>query len=77
MPLRMAYHYFSTAVPWKEQADKFLFLVGGRGFRSLFIDYEHAFNYLNRQSAIDAGKMREYVFRKAGLKTELYTGAYI
>ncbi len=76
VPLRMAYHYFSTAAPWKEQADRFLFLTGGRGYRTFFIDYEHSYNNLNQESAVDAGAMRDYVFQKSGIKTELYAGAY-
>ncbi len=35
VPVRGAYHYFSTGAPWKEQADRFLTIGDGRGYHIL------------------------------------------
>lgn len=71
-----AYHYFSTAVPWKEQAQKFLTLIDGRGYGKYSLDYEHYYNNLNKQSAVAAGNWVDFVQQKTGVEVVLYCGIY-
>ena len=58
---RGAYHYFSTGVPWKAQADFFLSLQDGQGFTALVVDYEGGYNNLNENSANDLERMLRYL----------------
>jgi len=73
---KLAYHYYSTAVPWKEQAEFFLSIVDGKKFKKLVLDYEHFFNNLNEDTAADAFRWLEYVEAKSGVETLIYTNAY-
>jgi GH25 family lysozyme M1 (1,4-beta-N-acetylmuramidase) len=70
--IRGAYHYYSTGVPWKDQADRFLSIIDGRNFFA--VDYEAAYNNLNASSATGLRSMLEYVAPKlAPHKVLLYT----
>ena len=76
--LRAAYHYYSTAVPWKEQADFFLSLAEGKGYRAFFVDYEHMYNHLTTQTARDYKKMLDYIQGKYPQRKVLgYSGVYV
>lgn len=58
---RGVYHYFSTGSSWKAQADFFLSLQNGHGFKSLVVDYEGGYNNLNERSANDLESMLRYL----------------
>lgn len=71
-----AFHYFSTGSPWKDQAQKFLSIVGNRGYGRFALDYEHYYNNLNEQSAIAAGNWVDYIQQATGRGVLLYCGIY-
>lgn len=71
VPVRGAYHYFSTAVPWKDQADKFLSLVKGHHF--LMGDYEESYNNLGRGSALEYKLFLDYLSAQSHLPVVNYT----
>lgn len=72
IPVRGAYHYFSTGSPWKAQADFFLSLVKGKDYHFYAIDYETAYNNLNATSAANLRAMLEYLAAKVSPKKVLF-----
>ncbi|MBW2559122.1 MAG: hypothetical protein JRD69_09890 [Deltaproteobacteria bacterium] len=56
IPLRGAYHYFSSGSPWKDQADFFEMLVSERDFHFVALDFESAYNQKSRDFSENAGK---------------------
>lgn len=70
---RGAYHYFSSAVPWREQAQFFLARVDGLGFDFYALDFEPAFNHKSAGFADGARKWLEEVKAAAGKPVLLYT----
>jgi GH25 family lysozyme M1 (1,4-beta-N-acetylmuramidase) len=59
--LKGAYHYFSTGISYKSQADKFLSIVNGKGFLFYVIDYETAYNTLSNATSLELKSMLEYL----------------
>jgi GH25 family lysozyme M1 (1,4-beta-N-acetylmuramidase) len=72
VPLRGAYHYYSTGVSWRAQADHFLSVIAGRGYHFLALDYETYYNNLNAASANDAQRIMEHLRAETGLQILLY-----
>ncbi len=76
--LRMTYHYFSTAVEWKEQADKCLEITIPYNFHAYWLDYETAFNNIGESSYNDAYKWIQYMKQNVGgRKVGFYTNRNI
>jgi len=76
--VRGAYHYFSSGVNWKEQADLFLKLADTYGpFHFFALDFEKAYNKKSAGFALDAKKWIDYVAQETGKKTLLYTNPSI
>ena len=75
---RLAYHYYSTGAPWKDQANLFLDMQVGKKFKCLIVDYEHLYNNLNRKTAEDLEKFLWYlVEQRPGKKVIGYSGTYV
>lgn len=74
---RGAYHYFSSAVPWKEQVDFFLKQTDGKSFSKFALDIETAYNNMSRDFALCAVKWIDTIHRETGVETLLYTSPYI
>lgn len=70
--VRGSYHYFSTSIPWKLQADKFLSIVQNKGFHFYAVDYERSYNVFTKQSILDAISFAEYVKVQTGKKVLMY-----
>jgi hypothetical protein len=64
VPVKGSYHYFSTNIPWKEQADRYLEIIKNKGFQFIVEDYERTYNNLNAKSANDLGYMMSYLQSK-------------
>jgi len=73
MPIRLAYHYHNTGVPWKDQADLFLSIVEGKGFHAYACDFEGAYNVLSLQFARDTYEWIKYVAQQTAKPVLLYT----
>jgi GH25 family lysozyme M1 (1,4-beta-N-acetylmuramidase) len=73
IPIRGAYHYMSSSVPWRDQADRFLDHVRGRGFSFFVCDYERYYNDLTEEFTKETRKWLEYVHTESGKQTLLYT----
>ncbi len=72
VPLRGAYHYFYTGIPWQQQAEHFLRLITGRGYHFLALDYELLYNNLNAASAQDAQRIMRFWRAESGQQVLLY-----
>jgi GH25 family lysozyme M1 (1,4-beta-N-acetylmuramidase) len=72
VPIRGAYHYFNTGVPWKAQADHFLDVIAGRDFHFLALDYETYYNNLNAASAAEARQIMSHLRSETGKQVLLY-----
>lgn len=72
VPIRGAYHYFNTGIPWRSQAEHFLNVVAGKGFHFLALDYETYYNNLNAASAEDARRIMEFWRAETGMQVLLY-----
>lgn len=59
--VRGAYHYYSSGVNWKYQADLFLSVVKDKGFHFYVLDYETAYNNLNGRTIAEAAEFVKYV----------------
>lgn len=68
IPIRGAYHYYSSGVPWKAQADLFLATTKGKGFHFYCVDYERAYNTLNNRTIAEVAEMVKYIKAQTGLK---------
>jgi len=72
---RGAVHNFRPEKDWKQQADRFLSLVDGKGFKILCGDYESG--VLNKQAAIDFWCFLNYLKeQRPAIKVIFYTGLY-
>jgi len=61
---RMAYHFYSSAVPWKEQVDYFLDLVNNNpytNYQAIWWDYEEKYNNLSNRTAREAAEAIRYL----------------
>lgn len=75
-PRRGAYHYLSSNVPWKLQADRFL-SISGESHQFYACDFEQAFNNVNATYAGYAVEFIKYVRRETGKRCLLYTTSYM
>jgi len=74
---RGAYHYYSSGVPWQQQADLFLSIIMGRNFKYLAVDYEEGYNNLNDRTAHECRLIIDYLREKRpSAKIGLYCGAF-
>ena len=73
VPIRGAYHYLSTGVPWQAQADKFLSSVADREFHFYVCDFEEAYNEMTVKFSMEANQWMDYVSRASGKRVMLYT----
>lgn len=73
IPVRGAYHYLSSAVGWKLQADWFLNIVQGRGFHFYVCDFEGAFNQLSIAFVAEAIEWMRYVKALTGKQVLIYS----
>ena len=71
VPIRGAYHYFSSGATWQDQVDLFLSLADGYDF--LACDVESAFNNVNATFALGAVSFMNEVKRRTGKRVLLYT----
>lgn len=73
MPIRMAYHYLSSHINWKTQADAFLSYVKDYEYHAFACDFEGAYNDLTTGFARSAYDWLVYVEQKTGKPVILYT----
>jgi GH25 family lysozyme M1 (1,4-beta-N-acetylmuramidase)/uncharacterized protein YvpB len=83
IPIIGAYHYFTYATHWKEQADKFLKQVEGKPLQFYALDYEKRIgapkeenDYVSK-NAEGANQWLQYVSQSAGKPTLFYTNPSI
>lgn len=72
LPVRGAYHYYSSGVPWKTQADLFLKVVKDKGFHFYCVDYERAFNTLSGRTIAEVAEMVKYIKAQTGQRCLIY-----
>jgi GH25 family lysozyme M1 (1,4-beta-N-acetylmuramidase) len=77
VPLRGAYHYFSSASPWQSQAKLYLNLVRDAGFHFHCLDIESAYNKKSAGFAQAARKWMVHVKEATGQPVVLYTNPNI
>ena len=70
--IRGAYHYYSSGVPWKTQADLFLGITKDKGFHFFVLDYEGAFNSLNGRTIAEASEFVKYIKAQTGKRCLIY-----
>jgi GH25 family lysozyme M1 (1,4-beta-N-acetylmuramidase) len=75
--LRGAYHYMSSKRPWKDQANKFLDVVRGKGFLFYVCDYESFDNEFSLNFAEDTRRWIDHVSSQTGRPVLLYTNPSI
>ena len=68
IPVRGAYHYYSSSVPWKTQADFFLNVVKDKDFHFYVVDYESGYNVLDGRTIAEASEFVKYVKTQTGKK---------
>lgn len=73
VPVRMAYHYLSSSMSYKIQADNFLSYITGYTYHAIACDFETAFNTMNTAFAKTAWDWIQYVKQKTGKPVILYT----
>lgn len=71
LPVTGAYHYYSSGVPWKTQADLFLSVAQGK-FDFYVVDYERAFNSLCNRTTAELTEMVKYIKEKTGQRCLAY-----
>lgn len=72
VPIRGAYHYYSSNVPWKSQADLFLSVTSAKGFHFYVVDYERAYNVLSTRTIAEVSEFVKYVKEKTGKRCMIY-----
>lgn len=72
IPIRGCYHYYSTGIGAKEQADNFLKILGNKEFHFMVVDYEKAYNNLNANSLKEFRYMLDYIAGRTGKPTLAY-----
>lgn len=74
-PIRGAYHYYSSGVPWLQQAELFLRLITENPdttYHMAWLDYETGYNKLTRRTSEEAQKIVEFVAGRFDGKVGLY-----
>lgn len=71
IPIRGAYHYYSSGAPWKAQADLFLSITKDK-FDFLVVDYEKAYNNLSIRTIAEVAEMVKYIKEQTGKRCMLY-----
>jgi GH25 family lysozyme M1 (1,4-beta-N-acetylmuramidase) len=77
VPLRGAYHYFSSGSPWEMQAKLYLNLVRDAGIHFHCLDIESAYNKRSAGFALAARKWMEHVRDATEQPVVLYTNPNI
>lgn len=72
IPVRGFYHYYSSHINWKLQADFLLNLLAGKDYHFLAVDYERAFNTLDKRTIAELAEMVKYLKEKTGKKVLVY-----
>jgi hypothetical protein len=72
IPVRGCYHYFSSHINWKVQADFFLNVTKNGGFHFYIVDYEAAFNTLDGRTYAELYEFVKYVKEKTGRRCLIY-----
>lgn len=72
VPIRGAYHYYSSGVHWRVQADLFLNITRDRGFHFFVLDYETAYNNLDGRTIAEAAEFVKYIKEQTGKRCLLY-----
>jgi len=72
IPIRGAYHYYSSGVSWKSQADLFLSVVKGKGFHFYVVDYEGAYNSLSARTIAEVAEMVKYIKAQTNQRCMVY-----
>lgn len=72
IPIRGAYHYFSTGIRWQDQANNFLNCVAGKDYHFYMIDYEKFYNNLNATSFAELFEIVKYVKEVTKKKVLVY-----
>jgi len=73
VPIRGGYHYLSSGVDWKRQADLFLEHTANKPYHFFACDFEGAFNTMSSEFAYSAWRWITYVANVSKKKTVLYT----
>jgi GH25 family lysozyme M1 (1,4-beta-N-acetylmuramidase) len=73
MPVRMAYHYLNSGVSVATQVDKFLSVVGSKGFHAYACDFEEYYNTMSVDFAKMAWDFMKEVAVRTGKRVLLYT----
>lgn len=71
IPIRGAYHYYSSGVPWKAQAESFLSITNGR-FDFYAVDYEKLYNNLSMRTIAEVYEMVKFIKAATGKRCLLY-----
>lgn len=66
VPVRGAYHYYSSHSSWKTQADFFLNIVKSKDYHFYAIDYETAYNVLDRRTIAEFAQFVDYIKAQTG-----------
>lgn len=72
IPIRGAYHYYSSGVNWKLQADMFLNIVSEKNFHFYVLDYEKAFNNLTARTTAEVAEFVKYIKDKSNKICMIY-----
>ena len=72
-PVRGIYHYHSSALDWKAEADHYLRLVQGKNYHFNVLDLERPHNVVGKSWVKGAGQWLEYVKYFTGKPTLYYT----
>lgn len=72
VPIRGAYHYYSSGVNWKSQADLFLNIVKNKNFHFFVLDYEKAFNNLTARTTAEVTEFIKYLKQQTDKRCLIY-----
>lgn len=72
VPIRGAYHYYSSHSFWKTQADFFLKIINGKNYHFYAIDYETAYNTLDRRTIAEFSEFVKYIKAQTGKRCLAY-----
>jgi len=74
-PIRGAYHYYSSGVPWLQQAELFLKLITENPdttYQMAWLDYETGYNNLTSRTSEEARRIVEFVAARFDGKVGVY-----
>lgn len=71
-PIRGAYHYYSSHSPWKQQADFFLSITKDKAYHFLAVDYETAYNTLDKRTIAEFAEFVKYLKAQTGKRVLAY-----